>query len=101
MIPEARPKMVGSNTINNVMFYLKWLFTPGLMDCVVTTQVQFEQVLMGSAKLSHCLNLKLDQRFGSCIGLNLGPDFGQVRKSSGSNFGSGPNRGINTRKICQ
>ena len=28
------------------------------------------------------------------IGPNLGPDFGQVRKSSGSNFGSGPNRGI-------
>jgi len=28
--------------------------------------------------------------------LNFEPDFGQVRKGSGSNFGSGPNRGITT-----
>src|ERR1700728_2839237 len=82
------------NTINEVTFYLKWLFTQGLMDCSVTTQVRFERVLTGSAKLSRCLNLKPDLRFGSCIGLNLGPDFGQVRKSSGSNFGSGLNRSI-------
>jgi len=26
--------------------------------------------------------------------LNFEPDFGQVRQGSGSNFGSGPNRGI-------
>src|SRR5882672_6988682 len=72
----------------------------GLMDCSVTTQVRFERVLTGSAKLSHCLNLRPDRRFGSCIGLNLGPDFGQVRKSSGSNFGSGPNCGITSIKCC-
>jgi hypothetical protein len=61
------------------------------MDCLGTTQVRFERVLTGSAKLSRCLNLKLDLRFGSCIGLNLELE---VRQSSGSNFGSGPNRGI-------
>jgi hypothetical protein len=54
---------------------------------------------MGSAELSHCLNLKPDLMFSLCIGLNLGPDFGQVHKSSLLNFGSGANHGITTLNI--
>src|ERR1700683_3277780 len=69
--PPSTIVVIG-NTINEVMFYLKWLFTQGPMDCSVTTQVRFEWVLTGSAKLSHCLNFKPDLRFGACIGLNLG-----------------------------
>jgi hypothetical protein len=63
------------------------------------TEVQFGWVLIGSTKLSRCLNPGLDLRFGSCLGVNFGPDFGQVRKSSGSNFGSGPNCGITNRTV--
>ena len=61
---------------------------------MIDGQVRFEPVLTGSNKLSCCLNLRLDRRSGSALPLNLGPDLGPVLQSSGSNFGSGPNRGI-------
>ena len=52
-------------------------------------------VRMGSDQFSKNIPLPEPQtRFGSCIGLDLGPDFGQVCKSSGSNFGSGLNCSI-------
>jgi hypothetical protein len=38
------------NMINEVMFYLKWLFTQGPMDCLVTTQVQFKTADRGQYK---------------------------------------------------
>ena len=81
---------------------LKKVFTQGPIhnsnyNNLIDGQVRFEPVLTGSGKLSYCLNLRLDRRFGPALPLNLGPDLGPVLQSSGSNFGSGPNHGITTR----
>ena len=62
-------------------------FTQGLNHYLVTTQVQFGRILIGSTKLSCCLNLGPDLRFGSGLGVNFELDFGQVHKSSGLNCG--------------
>ena len=68
---------------------------PGInLPTTTTTEVRFGWVLIGSTKLSHCMNPGLDIWFSSCLGVNFGLDFGQVRKISGSNFDSGPNCGI-------
>ncbi|KAF8485582.1 hypothetical protein F5888DRAFT_1811328 [Russula emetica] len=48
-----------------------------------------ETVIIASTKLDE----KPDLWSGSAQPSNLGPNFGQVRKSSGSNFGSEPNCG--------
>jgi hypothetical protein len=50
----------------------------------------------GSAKYCHPLNSKPDHWFSSATDLNLKPDLGPVLPGSGSNFRSGPNRGITT-----
>ena len=44
-------------------------------------------------KVGTYLNCKPDFAFGSGWGLNFGPDFGYVRRSSGSNLGSEPDCG--------
>jgi hypothetical protein len=51
---------------------------------------------LGSTGLLPCLNPEPDLWSGSAQPSNLGPNFGPVLKSSGSNFGSEPDCGIPT-----
>src|SRR5271168_5184627 len=64
--------------------------------CSPLRQVRFK-FEPGSNRFSEIdvwLNLELNFRFGSAKVLNFELNFGPVLRSSGSNFGSGPNFGI-------
>jgi hypothetical protein len=59
-------------------------------------KVRFRPVQTGSARQRYALNLGLNRRSGSTISWTFELDLGPVLPGSGSNFGSGPNRGITT-----
>jgi hypothetical protein len=63
-------------------------------------KVRFGQVQTSSAKYCHPLNSKPDHRTSLATDLNFELDLGLVLPGSGSNFGSGPNRGITNLYLC-
>ena len=73
--------------INKVTFYsieMVVLIYTGA-NITIRLPLRFSLDGFGSTKLSCCLNLGLDLRFGSGLGVNFGLDFGQVQIGSGSN----------------
>ena len=76
-ICERDSEKCKTGAINEVTFYvLERVVIQGLTFLFGYPQVRFGRVLIGSTKLSHCLNPGLDLRFGSCLGVNFEPDFG-------------------------
>src|ERR1700678_12862 len=76
---ESKKKYVTQVTVCSPLRQVRFKFEPG--------SNRFREIDVW-------LNLELDFRFGSAKVLNFELNFGPVLRSSGSNFGSGPNFGI-------